>query len=146
LGWALASTAIEPQVTTEMDDPTKKDLLDLSFGFGGLLTEREEGWLLSEVKHSADGERLRRIGMRHVEQTELLTKQINSLDHNQGGGALLRHAINGVRATRLLLEQSEYSEDVGRRLELATGEMLIQAGWLAYDSGLQQLSRRLYAE
>jgi hypothetical protein len=61
-------------------------------------------------------------------------------------GAILRQAINGVRATRLLLEKSEYSEDVGRRLEFATGGMLIQAGWLAYDSGLQRLSRRLYTE
>jgi transcriptional regulator with XRE-family HTH domain len=146
LGWALASTVVEPQIAAEMDDPTRKDLLDLSFGFGGLLGEQEEEWLLSEVRYSADDERSRRIGMRHVERTEFLAKQINSLDHKQGGGTLLRQAINGVRASRLLLEKSEYSEDVGRRLELATGEMLIQAGWLAYDSGLQQLSRRLYTE
>ena len=35
---------------------------------------------------------------------------------------------------------------MGKRLESATGELLIQAGWVAYDSGLQQLSRRLYTE
>jgi hypothetical protein len=124
----------------------KQGFLDLSFGFGGLLGEREEKWLLSEVEHSANGERPRRIGMRHVERTERLAERINSLDHSQGGGALLRQAINGVRAVRVLLKQSEYSEKVGKRLEIATGEMLIQAGWLAYDSGLQWLSRRLYTE
>lgn len=147
LGWALVSTATEPQANDEGGDPAlKQDFLGLSFGFGGLLGEREERWLLSEVAYSANGERPRRIGMRHIERTERLAERINSLDHSQGGGAFLRQAINGVKAARVLLEQSEYSEDVGKRLEIATGEMLIQAGWLAYDSGLQQLSRRLYTE
>lgn len=147
LGWALVSTAIGPQPDDEVGDQVfKQDFLDLSFGFGGLLGEREEKWLLSEVAYSANGERPRRIGMRHVERTERLAERINSLDHSRGGGALLRQAINGVRAARVLLEQSEYSEDVGKRLEIATGEMLIKAGWLAYDSGLQQFSRRLYTE
>jgi hypothetical protein len=120
--------------------------MDISFSFGGLLGEREERWLLSEVAYSVNGERPRRIGMLHVERTERLAERINSLDHSQGGGAFLRQAINGVEAARVLLEQSEYSADVGRRLEIATGEMLIKACWLAYDSGLQQLSRRLYTE
>jgi transcriptional regulator with XRE-family HTH domain len=147
LGWALASATTEPQTNDDMDDPVlKQDFLDLSFGFGGLLGEREEKWLLSEVEYSASGERPRRIGIRHVERTERLAERINSLDHRQGGGVLLRQAINGVRAVRVLLKQSEYSEEVGKRLEIATGEMLIQAGWLAYDSGLQQLSRRFYTE
>ncbi|MGH3853101.1 MAG: hypothetical protein ACRDR6_06305 [Pseudonocardiaceae bacterium] len=84
--------------------------------------------------------------MRHVERTERLAERINSVDHSQGGGSLVRQAINGVRAARVLLEQSEYSEEVGARLEIATGGMLIQAGWLAYDSSLQRLSRRLYTE
>lgn len=147
LGWALASVAAGPQAKDDAGDPVlEQDFLDLSFGFGGLLDEREEKWLLSEVEHSANGERPRRIGIRHVERTERLAERINSLDHSQGSGALLRQAINGARAVRVLLKQSEYSEEVGERLEIATGEMLIQAGWLAYDSGLQQLSRRLYAE
>lgn len=148
LGWSLvASAAIGPQAKEDVGDSVlKQDFLDFSFGFGGLLGEREEKWLLSEVEYSTNGERPRRIGMRHVERTERLTEQINSLDHSQGGGALLRQTINGVRAARVLLEQSEYGEEVGKRLEIATGEMLIQAGWLAYDSGLQQLSRRLYTE
>ncbi|MGH8602303.1 MAG: hypothetical protein ACREXR_05855 [Gammaproteobacteria bacterium] len=140
------STAIDSRAKAEVGDPTRKDLGDLSFGLGGLLGDQEESWLLSEVEYSANGEQPRRIGMRRVERTERLVEQINSLDHSQGGGALLRQAINGVRAAQLLLERSDYSEDVGERLELATGEMLIQAGWLAYDSGLQQLSRRLYTE
>jgi transcriptional regulator with XRE-family HTH domain len=147
LGWALVPTTSGSQPKDEVGDAAfKQDFLDLSFGFGGLLGEREEEWLLSEVADSANGERPRRIGMRHVERAERLAERINSLDHSQGGGALLRQALNGVRAARVLLEQSEYGDDVGQRLEIATGEMLIQAGWLAYDSGLQQLSRRLYTE
>jgi transcriptional regulator with XRE-family HTH domain len=148
LGWALVSTAIESQPETGMGGSvfSKQDFLGLPFGFGDLLGEAEERWLLSEVAYSANGERPRRIGMRHVERTERLAERINSLDHSQGGGALLRQAINGAGAARVLLEQSTYSEEVGKRLELATGEMLIQAGWLAYDSGLQPLSRRLYTE
>jgi hypothetical protein len=40
----------------------------------------------------------------------------------------------------------EYSDEVGERLERATGEMLIEAGWVAYDSGRQQLARHLWTE
>jgi transcriptional regulator with XRE-family HTH domain len=147
LGWALVSTAIEPQAKDDVRDSVlEQDFLGLSFGFGGLLGEREEKWLISEVEYSANGERPRRIGMRHVERTERLAERINFLDHSEGGGALLRQAINGVRAARVLLKQSEYGEEVGKRLEIATGEMLVQAGWLAYDSGFQRLSRCLYTE
>jgi transcriptional regulator with XRE-family HTH domain len=147
LGWTLVSTTAQPQAKDDASGlASEQGLLDLSFGFSGLLSEREETWLLSEVSHSVNGEKSRRIGIRHVERTERLAERINSLDHSQGGGAFLRQAINGVRAARALLEHSEYSEEVGTRLEIATGEMLIQAGWLAYDSGLQQLSRRLYTE
>ncbi len=147
LGWELVSATIQPQVKDDASGPaSKQDFPDLSLGFGGLLGEREETWLLSEVSYSASGERPRRIGMRHVERTERLTQRINSLDHSQGGGTFLRQAINGARAAQVLLEKSEYSKEVGTRLEIATGGMLIQAGWIAYDSGLQQLARRLYTE
>lgn len=147
-GWALVSAATEHNAKANSGDTVlKPDFLDLPFGFDGSLVEKcEEAWLLTEVTASASGERPRRIGMVHVERTERLVERINKLDHNQGGGALLRQAINGVKVTRIMLEKSEYSEEVGKRLEITTGEMLIQAGWLAYDSGLQQLARRLYAE
>jgi hypothetical protein len=79
LGWALVSTAVEPQARDEVGDPvTKKDLLGLSFGFGDLLGERDEKWLLSEVEYSASGERPRRIGMWHVERTEDLASGLTS--------------------------------------------------------------------
>lgn len=98
VGWILVSTAVEPQAEDEVGDAIfKQNFLDLSFGLGGMFGEREEKWLLSEVGYSANGERPRRIGMRHVERTERLAERINSLDHSQGGGALLRQAINGVR-------------------------------------------------
>jgi hypothetical protein len=95
----------------------EKDVLELSFGLGVLLDGPEEKWFRSEVEYSANGERPRRIGMRHVEQTERLVEKINSLDHSQGGGAVLPQALNAVRAARILLRQSEYSEEVGERLE-----------------------------
>ena len=147
-GWMLvASATMESQTKDDAGDPVfRRNFIDLSLGFGVLLSAPEEKWFLSEVQYSANGERPRRVGMRHVERTERLIEQIDSLDHSQGGGALLPHALNGVRAARILLDRSEYGEEVGKRLESATGEMLIKAGWLAYDSGLQQLARHLYAE
>jgi transcriptional regulator with XRE-family HTH domain len=103
-------------------------------------------WLASEAALSTSGRGGRRIGADHVDQAQRLSEQLNSLDHAQGGGALLRQAINGVKATRLILQHGEYAESTGRRLENVVGEMLIQAGWLAYDSGLQALARHLYGE
>jgi hypothetical protein len=119
----------------------------LSFGFSAVGdTPGEQRWLLAEAGTAAGGELPRRIGLDHVAQTEALSSRLNSLDHRGGGGSLLRLAVNGVRAARLLLERARYSQEVGTRLEVATGEMLIQAGWLAYDAALQPLARRLYAE
>lgn len=148
-GWSLvAHTGGQAMSVPALDETViVGEFLGLSFGFSAAADmPGEQRWLLAEAGTAAGGELPRRIGLDHVAQTEALSARLNSLDHRGGGGSLLRQAVNGVRAARLLLAHARYSREVGSRLEIATGEMLIQAGWLAYDAALQPLARRLYAE
>lgn len=148
-GWSLiAHTGAQARSVPTLDETAiVGEFPDLSFGFSVAANlPGDEQWLLSEVDAAAGDDMPRRIGLDHVMQTEVLSARLNSLDHRAGGGSLLRQAVNGVRAARLLLAHARYGQDVGTRLEIATGEMLIQAGWLAYDAALQPLARRLYAE
>jgi hypothetical protein len=45
-----------------------------------------------------------------------------------------------------MLDESSYSEQSGRELMNATGEMAVCVGWLSYDGGDQTLARQLYSE
>lgn len=127
IGWTLVAwVTSEPQAKDDVGDPvpSRKDFPDLFFDFAVLLDKPEEKWFRSEVEYPANGEQPRRIGMRHIERTKRLLEQIDSLDHREGGGALLSHALNVVRAARVLLRKSVYSGEVGTRLERATSAMI----------------------
>lgn len=147
-GWTLVSSSGSAFSTMRAADEAAflSDLHDVSFGLPTTTADEPRDWLAAEASMSAAGVGARRIGMDHVEQTETLFEKLYALDHRQGGGALLRQAINGVKATRLLLEHGRCRDVVQSRLESATGEMLILSGWLAYDAGHQRLARQLYSE
>ncbi len=63
-----------------------------------------------------------------------------------GGGAVLREALGFFSRARLMLDESDYSETVGRQLLVVTAHLGIESGWFAYDHGDQQLARRLYSD
>lgn len=148
-GWTLVSSGGTAHSTMRAADEAAylSDLHDVNFGLQPVAVDGgSREWLSAEAAMSAVSVGTRRIDMNHVTQTKTLFEKLNALDHRQGGGALVRQAINGVKATRLLLEHGSYRDTVRSRLEGITGEMLIQSGWLAYDAGLQLLARRLYSE
>jgi transcriptional regulator with XRE-family HTH domain len=67
-------------------------------------------------------------------------------DQVVGGAALLAQAMRQWRQARRMLDESSYTEQTGRELMNATGELAICVGWLSYDGGDQQAARRLYSE
>ena len=67
-------------------------------------------------------------------------------DRTVGGGAVLREALGHFRRARQMLDESDYTETIGRQLLAAAAELCRFTGWGAYDRGDQQLARRLYSE
>jgi hypothetical protein len=67
-------------------------------------------------------------------------------DQSVGGGALARDGQRIYHRARRMLDEADYSEKIGRQLMSAAGELAVCVGWLAYDSGDQNLSRQLYSE
>jgi hypothetical protein len=59
---------------------------------------------------------------------------------------LLAPALHQLTRVRRMLEEADYSEAIGRRLLSLAGELCVCAGWLAYDSGDQNLARQLFGE
>jgi hypothetical protein len=67
-------------------------------------------------------------------------------DQVVGGAALLAQAMRQWRHARRMLDESSYTEQTGRELMGATGELAICVGWLSYDGGNQTAARQLYSE
>ncbi|GAA4638280.1 hypothetical protein GCM10023196_095350 [Actinoallomurus vinaceus] len=72
--------------------------------------------------------------------------RLRNRDHDVGGGAIVRQAARQFSRARRMLDESDYTETIGRQLLAVAAELAIFTGWLAYDAGQQQLARRLYSE
>lgn len=67
-------------------------------------------------------------------------------EESYGGGAILEQAIHLFSRARAVLDESAYTEGVGRRLLSVAAEIGNAAGWAAYDQEDHPLARRLYSE
>jgi Helix-turn-helix domain len=64
-----------------------------------------------------------------------------------GGAGVLRQSLRAWQRARRMLEEGSYSDQTGRELMSAAGDLAIRAGWASYDSGDQRgLARQLYTE
>ncbi|WP_344652117.1 helix-turn-helix transcriptional regulator [Cryptosporangium japonicum] len=87
-----------------------------------------------------------RVGEAHAAQLEDAPKHLYNLDYRYGGDTLCDQAAAQLRRANKLLNRGQYSEKVGQRLQVATGELGICAGWLAFDAGRQDQARYCYTE
>jgi hypothetical protein len=87
-----------------------------------------------------------RIGEAHAAQLEGVPQHLYSLDFRYGGDTLCDQAAAQLQRATRLLNRGTYGERVGNRLQVATGELGICAGWLAFDAGRQDQARYLYTE
>lgn len=92
------------------------------------------------------GDDFGRVGEAHAAQLEDAPKHLYSLDYRYGGDTLCDQASAQLRRANRLLNRGTYSGPVGRRLQVATGELGICAGWLAFDAGRQDQARYCYTE
>ncbi|MFI0446837.1 helix-turn-helix domain-containing protein [Actinomadura sp. 6N118] len=87
-----------------------------------------------------------RVERAHVRYLQAIVDRLRVRDQSMGGGAVLKQALAEFARARRMLDQADYSEAVGRQLLIATADLGIICGWVAYDHGNQPLTRRLYNE
>jgi transcriptional regulator with XRE-family HTH domain len=132
--WAAETSVAAGSVPEESD-------LDIDRrGFGGLAVGVAAAVVLPEVAVPC------RVTAAHVRYLNACVDSLGSREQMVGGGALLRQAVRQWRRARRMLDESDYSEAVGRDLLRATGNLGICAGWLAFDAANESLTRYLFSE
>lgn len=87
-----------------------------------------------------------RVEGAHVRYLQASVDKLYLRDQHIGGATLARDGLRQYYRTRRMLEECDFSEDVGRSLLVASGQLATATGWLAYDAGAQPLARDLYAQ
>jgi transcriptional regulator with XRE-family HTH domain len=85
----------------------------------------------------------RRIGESDVKRLHAVRRHLKILDDAHGGGTAFPMALSYLRGEVKPLLEGHYGETTGRQLLEAAAELVLDAGWMAYDAGAdQQLARR----
>jgi hypothetical protein len=86
----------------------------------------------------------RRIGDQDVVQIRAVTETFRPLD-NAYGGALTREAVIGqLISTASLVEDTTYTEEVGRELIAEIGDLATVAGWMCHDVSMHTVAQRYF--
>ncbi|MGH2943522.1 MAG: helix-turn-helix domain-containing protein, partial [Solirubrobacteraceae bacterium] len=101
-------------------------------------------WLVVEPPQLAEPRAGRRIGGGLVDRVERRVEQLRYIDDFVGGRDLHDLVARELRATIALLKSAAYTDELGRRLLIALGELCQLAGWVASDAGLRSKARRYY--
>jgi tetratricopeptide (TPR) repeat protein len=101
-------------------------------------------WLVVEPPQLAESRAGRRIGSGLVDRVERRVEQLRYIDDFVGGRDLHDLVARELRATIGLLKSAAYTDESGRRLLIAVGELCQLAGWVASDAGLHSVARRCY--
>ena len=87
-----------------------------------------------------------RVGDADVEALRRAAGLLSAQTQAVGGGTLRRLAVDAYRGVRRLLDEADYSNDVGTELVTTAGEFAACAGWTAYDVGDQRAARALFTD
>ncbi|GAB3971125.1 hypothetical protein GCM10029978_045720 [Actinoallomurus acanthiterrae] len=134
----------DPGATVEETDDadlTGETLVDLDRRSFNAMTTALAAGALAPVLRIPD-----RTDAAHVRYLQAGLARLRNRDRNVGGGAILRQAARQFARARRMLDESDYTETIGRQLLAVAAELAVFTGWLAYDAGQQQLARRLYSE
>jgi len=82
----------------------------------------------------------------HIRYLQACADSLCERDQAVGGAAQLRQALVHWRYARRMLDEADYSQQVGLYLMSAAGTLALRAGWACYDCGEQVHARRLYAD
>ncbi|WP_067821377.1 helix-turn-helix domain-containing protein [Actinomadura kijaniata] len=112
----------------------------------GEMTRREFGVLAGGLAAGAVLPAPERVDRGQVRYLQASLERLRDGDRIAGGTALLHDARRLLTRAQLMLDESDYTDAVGRDLLVVTADLGIVTAWLAYDAGDQELARRLYTE
>lgn len=87
-----------------------------------------------------------RVTTSHVSYLQACVDSLYSRDRLVGGGSLLRPALRVWHRARRMLDESSYTESIGRDLCQVAGCLAACGGWLAFDAGDVSMARSLYSQ
>ncbi|WP_327074486.1 transcriptional regulator [Kitasatospora purpeofusca] len=112
---------------------------------GATLTGAADHWFNS-LGHPApepSGGRMR-VNQQMVDRIEQRLDDLRRMDDTLGSGTLRPLAAEELRFAARLLDDAQYTEDIGRRLHSAVAEACRINGWLAFDAGQHAAAQRYY--
>lgn len=101
-------------------------------------------WLISEPPQVYEIRSGRRVGAATVAEVERRVHQLRLLDDHVGGTDTYAMVTGELTATTDLLREGAYTDEVGKRLLVAVGELCQLAGWTSSDAGRYADAERLY--
>lgn len=101
-------------------------------------------WLVAEPPQVYEMRAGRRIGVSTVAEVEQRLQKLRLLDDHIGGTETHTIVTGELAATARLLRGATYTEELGRRLLIALGELCQVAGWVTSDAGRHDEAQRLY--
>jgi transcriptional regulator with XRE-family HTH domain len=146
----MPRAALAPVLAGEPDANLKGDGLEELGGgdeedvdrrsFGGLAAGAAAALVMPEPAVPS------RVTAAHIRYLRACADSLSRRDQTVGGAAILKQALRHWRRARRMLDESDYSETVGRDLLSTTGGLAVCAGWLAVDAGDLALARRMHSE
>jgi tetratricopeptide (TPR) repeat protein len=110
------------------------------------LDRREFGAMASGLALAAVLPPPDRVDRGHVAYLRACLERLRGQDRAVGGAALRSQALRLFGRARAMLDESDYTEHLGRELLVVTADLGVIAAWLHYDSGDQRTARALYSE
>jgi len=86
------------------------------------------------------------VGMADVQRLHRSAARLHLLDQQHGGDTLWQAALAQAHDGMQLLEYGSYTDTVGQHLLIATGQLQICAGWLAFDAGQHDVARTCFTD
>jgi hypothetical protein len=86
----------------------------------------------------------RRIGDQEVVQIRAVTDAFRSLDNAYGGGLTREAVIGQLVSTASLVEETTYTEEVGRKLITGIGDLAAVAGWMCHDVSMHTAAQHYF--
>jgi hypothetical protein len=86
----------------------------------------------------------KRIGDLEVMQICTVTDTFRSLDNAFGGGLTREAVIGQLISAASLVEDTTYSEEVGRKLLTGIGDLATVAGWMCHDVSMHVAAQRYF--
>ncbi|HEU0088437.1 MAG TPA: hypothetical protein VFQ77_12435 [Pseudonocardiaceae bacterium] len=87
-----------------------------------------------------------RVDLAQVRSLQAALVRLRDQDDVLGGGGVLAQGLRLFGQARRMLDESDYSEAVGRELLVVTADLGLKSAWSAFDAGNQPLARRLYEQ